>query len=180
MKPLFYLFIALPALAAPQQFRLDLSDLAAKASNSVDLSLTGPTLRLASKFLDSSDPEEAGVKKLIEGLEGIYVRHFEFKKDSQWNQADLDKIRGQLHAPEWQRIVGVKEADSGENSEVYLRVEGDKNTGVAIITWEPREVTVINVAGPIDLDQLANLGGHFDIPKITPPAGKEPKGKKEK
>ena len=112
------------------------------------------------------------MKKLIEGLQGIYIKHFEFKRDNAWTQADLDPIRNQLHAPEWQRIVGVKDED-GEISEVYLRMEGDKNTGIAIIVAEPRELTVINIVGPIDLDQLSELGGHFDIPKLKVPKEKK-------
>ncbi len=176
MKIYFYAFLtAAAALAAPQQFRLNLDSLAAKASNAIDLSLSGGTLKLAARFLDGQDPEEAAVKKLIDGLQGIYIRSFEFKKDNAWTQADLDPIRNQLRAPEWQRIVGVKESDSGETSEVYLRMEGEKNTGVAVIVAEPRELTVINIVGSIDLDQLVQLGGHFDIPKLTPPAAKKGK-----
>jgi hypothetical protein len=172
---LFAIFTAAVVLAAPQQFHLNLDSVAAKASNAVDLSLSGATLKFAAKFLDSRDPEEAGVKKLIEGLQGIYIKHFEFKSGNAWTQADLDPIRNQLHAPDWERIVGVKDSDSGETSEVYLHVEGDKNTGVAVLVAAPRELTVINIVGPIDLDQLAELGGHFDIPKMTVPKGKKSK-----
>jgi hypothetical protein len=168
--------IAAAALAAPQQFQLNLDSLSAKAANSVDLNLSGATLKFAANFLDSHDPDETAVKKLIVGLDGIYVKHFEFKTDNAWSQADLDNIRNQLRAPAWQRVIGVKDADSNENSDIYLHVEGGKTTGVAILVSEPREITVINIAGAIDLDQLAELGGHFDIPKVSPP----PKDKKPK
>ena len=167
--------LSLALAAAPQQFQLNLDALAAKASDSVDLSLNGATLKFAAKFLDSDDPEEAAVKKLIDGLQGIYVKHFEFKRDNEWTPADLDRLRNQLHAPEWQRIIGIKESDSSENSEVYLHQEGGKTTGVAILASAPREFTVINIVGPIDLDQLAELGGHFDIPKLTVPKDKKSK-----
>lgn len=177
MRTLLAVLLSLAAIlaAAPQQFQLNLDNLAAKASDSIDLSLSGSTLKFAAKFLNTDDPEEAAVKKLIDGLQGIYVRHFEFKHDNEWTPADLDRLRNQLHAPEWQRIIGVKESDSSENSEVYLHQESGKTTGVAILTSAPREVTVINIVGPIDLDQLAELGGHFDIPKVTVPREKKPK-----
>src|SRR5215469_4994426 len=166
---LFLLILAAAALAAPQQFKLNLDSIASKASDSVDVSLSGPTLRFAAKFLDSHDPDEAAVKKLIAGLEGIYIKHFEFKRDNMWTEADLDPIRKQLHSPEWERIVGVTEDDGGSVSDVYLRMEGEKPTGVAILVAEARELTVINIIGPIDLDQLAELSGHFDIPKLKIP-----------
>jgi hypothetical protein len=172
---LFLILTAAVALAAPQQFTLNLDSIAAKASNKVDVSLSGATLRFAAKFLDSHDPDEADVKKLIGGLQGIYIRHFEFNRDNAWTKADLEPIRNQLHAPEWERIVGVTMADGDQTSEVYLHLEGDKNTGIAVIVAEPRQLTVINIMGSIDLDQLAELGGHFDIPKLTVPKGKKAK-----
>jgi hypothetical protein len=171
----FLLLVAAAALAAPQQFKLNLDSIASKASDSVDVSLSGATLKFAAKFLDSGDPDEAAVKKLIAGLEGIYIRHFEFKRDNMWSQSDLDPIRKQLHAPEWERIVGVTEDDGAGISEVYLRLEGEKSTGVALIVAEARELTVINIVGSIDLDQLADLSGHFDIPKLKIPKEKKPK-----
>jgi Domain of unknown function (DUF4252) len=176
MKTNLFLFIvAAAALAAPQQFKLNLDSIASKASDSVDVSLSGATLKFAAKFLDSGDPEEAAVKKLIAGIEGIYIKHFEFKRDNMWTQADLDPIRKQLHSPEWQHIIGVTEDDGDSVSDVYLRMEGEKTTGVAILVAESRELTVINIMGSIDLEQLADLSGHFDIPKLKIPKEKKPK-----
>jgi hypothetical protein len=174
MKKNFLLVaVAAAALASPQQFKLNLDSLAAKASDSVDVSLSGATLKLAAKFLDSRDPEESAVKKLIDGLQGIYIRNFEFSRDNAWTPADLEPIRRQLHGPDWERIVGVTEDNGASVSEVYLHLENEKSTGVAVIVAEPREVTVINIVGTIDLDQLAELSGHFDIPKLHIPKEKK-------
>jgi hypothetical protein len=174
-KNLLLLAAAAVALAAPQQFQLNLDGLAAKASNAIDLSLSGATLRFAAKFLDAHDPDEAQIKKLIGGLQGIYIKHFEFKRDGEWTQADLDRVRNQLHAPEWDRIVGVKSAEEGSNAEIFLHIENGKNTGIAIVEAEPRELTVVNIVGPVDLEDLADLGGHFNIPKLTVPKEKKSK-----
>ena len=46
-----------------------------------DVSLNSNMLQFAAKFLDAKDPDEAKVKNLIVGIEGIYIRSFEFKKD---------------------------------------------------------------------------------------------------
>jgi hypothetical protein len=172
---LLALAAAVVVLAAPQQFQLDLDNLSAKAANAVDLSLNGATLRFAAKFLDGHDPDEAAIQKLIGALQGIYIKHFEFKHEGEWTQADLDRVRNQLHSPEWERIVGVKSAEEGSNAEIFLHVENGKNTGLAIIEAEPREVTVVNIVGPVDLEGLASLGGHFDIPKLTIPKEKKSK-----
>jgi hypothetical protein len=156
--------VALPLLA--QQFEFHLDHLAAKASDTVDLSLNGSTLQFAAKFLDNHDPDEAKVKKLITSIEGIYIKSFEFKNAGEYSQADLDGVRNQLKAPEWSRILGVKSAEDGELAEVYLRTENKKVTGVALLVSDPKELTVVNIVGPVDLDSLADLSGHFGLPKL--------------
>jgi len=174
MKSLRVLALAgcMAAALSAQQFKFDLDAVAAKASDTVDLALNGATLQFAAKFLDSSkDPDEAKVKKLIAGLDGIYLKTFEFKKAGEYSPADLEAIRKQLHAPEWSKIIGVKSAEDGETDEIYVRGDSKKITGVAIIAASPKELTIVNIAGPIDLDSLAELGGHLGIPKLA--AGKQ-------
>jgi hypothetical protein len=123
-------------------------------------------LQLGAAFLDSKDPDQATVKKVVAGLEGIYIRHFEFRKDGQYTQADVDLVRSQLKAPEWSRMVGVKSAEEGENLEVWMRTNEGKVNGVAILATDPKSLTVVNLVGKVDLESLAALGGHFSIPKI--------------
>jgi hypothetical protein len=166
------LLVTVAGLLAAQQFKLNLDHLAAKASNAVDLSLNGATLQFAAKFLDSSDPDEARVKKLLVGIEGIYIRHFEFKRDGEWTPADMEGVRGQLKTPEWSRILGYKSAEDGENAEVYIRTENKKVSGVAILSTGTREFTVVNIMGAIDLDSLAALSGHLGLPKLQQTPGK--------
>ena len=160
------LAVCAAALLCAQQFKLDLDRLASKAADSVDISLNAFTLQLGAKFLDSSDPDQARIKKLVKGLEGIYIKIFTFKNAGAWSEADLDSVRKQLRAPEWSRIVGVKSSQDGETSEIYVRNDGQKIAGVAIIAAEPKELTVVNIVGQVDLDSIANLGGHFGIPKV--------------
>src|SRR5690349_21028285 len=66
-----------------QEFKLpaNLDRLSAKAQNSVEVTLDGSLLRFAGKFLSDQDHDQAKAKKLIAGLEAIYVRSFEFAGD---------------------------------------------------------------------------------------------------
>jgi hypothetical protein len=168
MRPVRTLALAaaLSATLWGQQFQFNLEHLASKATDSVDLSLNTSMLQFAGKFLNGKDPDEAKVKKLIGGIEGIYVKSFEFQKDGAYTPADLDKVRNQLKAPEWSRIVGVKSSGESENIEVWVRMEKGKVSGVAILSSGPRELTVANLIGNIDLDSLADLGGNFGLPKM--------------
>ncbi len=159
---------ALASGAWAQQLKLNLDHLAAKASNVVDISLSGPMLQFAGKFLDSKDPDEAAVKKLINGLEGIYVRSYEFKNSGAWSAADLDAVRSQLKGSEWMKMVGYTSSEDGETADIYIRTEEKKINGIAVLISSPKEVTVVNIAGAVDLDSLAALGGHFGVPKLVP------------
>ena len=174
MRPIRTLALgaALAATVWGQQFKFNLEHLASKASDSVDVSLDSSLLQFAAKFFNGKDPDEAKVKKLLAGITGIYVKSFEFKNTGAWSAADLDRVRTQLKAPEWSKIVGVKSNEDGENIEIWLRTEKGKVSGVAILASEPRQLTVANLVGNVDLDSLADLGGRFSLPSLPNPKKK--------
>jgi len=39
--------------------------------------------------------------------------------------------------------------------------------GIVVISAEPKELTFVNIVGPLEVDQLAELGGEFGIPKLN-------------
>jgi Domain of unknown function (DUF4252) len=165
-------FAAFAGLATGQQIKWNYDKLAARAVNTVDVTLNSSMLQLASKFLSNDDEDEAQVKKLIEGLKGIYVKSFEFKNPGEYSPADVEAFRSQLRTPEWQRIVGVRSKEDGENVDVYIQSGAKSIGGLAIIATEPKELTLVNIVGPIDLDSLSHLGGQFGIPKVEVPKKK--------
>src|SRR2546430_17682311 len=78
--------IMLAACVAPlwaQEFKLpaNLDRLSAKAENSVEGTLDGSLLRLASRFLSDQDHDPAKAEKPMARLGAIYVRRFEFAGD---------------------------------------------------------------------------------------------------
>jgi hypothetical protein len=153
---------ALPA----QQVKWNFDKLAARASDTVDVSLDGSLLQLAGRFLSDSDKDQAKVKKLIRGLKGIYVKSFEFKKAGEYSAADLESFRAALRAPDWQRVVGTHSNEDGETVEVFIKDEGKGIGGLAIIASESKKLTLVNIVGAIDLDSLSELGGFSGIPQV--------------
>lgn len=158
--------LMLAAAAPAQQVKWNYDKLAARASETVDVSLDGSLLRFATKFLSDSDKDEAQVKKLVAQLKGIYVKSFEFKTPGEYSTADVESFRAPLRAPDWQRIVGVHSSEDGENVEVYIKSESKGIGGLAIISTGPKELTLVNIVGAIDLDTLSELGGHLGIPEV--------------
>src|SRR5207247_3754136 len=111
--------------------------LAAKASETVDVTLDGAMLRLAAKFL-GHDGDERIARDMIEKLEGIYVKSYEFDEEGAYDRSVLDKVRTQL-GPSWKRLVQVK--GRHENTEIYADMRGDKVAGLLVMSAEPRELT---------------------------------------
>src|SRR5690349_4746385 len=168
MKILWSLTLWLVVSAAANGQALDLkhlSQLADKASNVVDVTVDGSLLKLGAKFLSADDPDQAKIKKLVAELKGVYVRTFTFEKEGEYSEADITSIRKQLQSPGWSRIVGVQSKKDGENAEVYVKT-GAPGGGLAIICANPKELTVVNIVGKIDLDELSELGGNLGVPKI--------------
>jgi len=50
--------------------------------------------------------------------------------------------------------------------EVYLMQTGNQITGLALLATDPKEITVVNIVGPVDLDKLVQLEGQFGIPEL--------------
>ena len=142
-----------------------LDALAAKASQTVDVNLDEKLMQFAAKFLSKKDPDEASVKDLVNGLKGIYVRSFEFDTEGQYSEADIDSIRSQLKAAPWSRMVNVQSKREG-SVEVYLMLTGSQIGGLAVLATDPKEITVVNIVGPVDLDKLSQLEGSFGVPDL--------------
>ena len=51
--------------------------------------------------------------------------------------------------------------------DVYVCLEDDKVRGLAVIASEPREFTIVNIVGSIDLDKISQLEGEFGIPSMS-------------
>jgi len=164
------LLLPSPGLVHAQDIKLpaDVEKLSAKAKETVEVTMDGPMLRWASKFLSASDPEEAKCAKLVANLKGIYVRSFEFDKEGEYSPADVEALRSQLHSPVWSRVVGVRSERDGDNVDVFFKLVDDKMAGIVIISAEAKELTFVNIVGPLEVDQLADLGGEFGIPKLNP------------
>jgi hypothetical protein len=170
-----------PALAwtapNPKLVIPEFAGLAQKATESVTISLDPAMLGMAARFLDGNDPQDAATKEVIKGLQGIYVRSYTFDKDTAYQPADIDAVRRQLSAPGWNRLVETHSRKTGTNVDIYIMIDNNRAVGLALIASEPRQFTIVNIIGAIDLDKLHKLEGQFGVPKLdidlpkTPPPG---------
>ena len=137
------------------------------ADQTVDVTVDQKVLNLAKIFLNKSkDPNQQKVKELIGEIEGIYVKHFTFEHAGQYSMADIEAIRVQLNGPGWSRMANVRSKRNNQNLDVYTMINGSKIGGLAVIAAEEKELTIVNIIGPIDLEKLMDLEGSFSIPSL--------------
>jgi len=137
-------------------------ELAARASNVTEVTLGKNMLDFAAKFMDGKDQDEAATRKLIQNLDGIYVREYEFDKDGQYSLEEVEKLRTHFATSEWTPIVHSRERNSGETTDVLLKMVNGETRGMFVLSAEPRELSIVLILGPVrmeDLGRLKGLGG---------------------
>ncbi|MBV9145851.1 MAG: DUF4252 domain-containing protein [Acidobacteria bacterium] len=167
--------MALTAHAQELKMPVDLDKLAAKASETTEVTLNAHMLQLAAKFMND-DEGDREARELVKKLKGIYVRSFEFDEPGAYSPSDVEGLRMQLKPPMWEKVVGVRSRRDGENAEVYFKSDSsDVIQGLVVIAADPRELTIVHIDGPLDPSDLEKLGGDFGVPRLQAPA--RPKAK---
>jgi hypothetical protein len=154
--------IAIPLHAQDSQLPLPPAlekQLAAKASDVTEVTLGKNMLSFASKFMDGKDKDDAAAKQLIDGLDGIYVRSYEFDKEGQYSMDDIDQLRKAFETGEWTPIVRERERKSGETTDIFVKNVNGEPHGMFILTAEPKELTIVLILGPIRMEDLGKLHG---------------------
>ena len=180
---------ALSATSLAQDSQLPLppqveKDLAARASDVTEVTLGKNMLAFASKFMNGTGQDEAATRKLIEGLDGIYVREYEFDKEGQYSNEQIDQLRKYFETPEWSPIVRERERKNGETTDIMVKQVNGETRGMLILEAEPKELTIVLILGPIRMDELGKLkgiGGLGALGEVTKiPGVKDKEKSKEK
>ena len=166
------LFFIVQAQAGGPLLRLDhLSRLTPESKNPVDLTLDQAMLQAMAGLVSQQAAADPGVKQLIAGLKTVVVKSFEFDRDGVYTAADIDAIRTQLGGP-WRRYVALQ--GQGQSIDVYGWHETEVAGGLAVVLAEPRKLTVVNVVGLIDLNQISALAAQLGIQNLPIPTAPPP------
>ena len=90
-------------------------------------------LAFAAKFMNGKDEDEAATRQLIEGLDGIYVREYEFDKEGQYSMDEIEKLRQYFETSEWSPIVRERERKTGETTDVMVKLVNGETHGMFIL-----------------------------------------------
>ena len=144
------------ALPAPSPIE---KQLAARASDVTEVTLGKNMLAFAAKIMNGKNNDDAEARHLIEGLDGIYVREYEFDKEGQYSKDEIDQLRKYFETSEWSPVVRERERKSGESTDVMIKLVNGESRGLFILETEPKELTIVLILGPIRMDDLSKLKG---------------------
>jgi hypothetical protein len=134
-------------------------ELAARASDVTEVTLGKNMLAFAAKVMNGKDEDEAATRRLIEGLDGIYVREYEFDKEGQFSAEEVDQLRKYFETSEWTSIVKERERKNSESTDVMVKLVNGESHGMFILSVEPKELSIVLILGPINMDEIGELRG---------------------
>jgi hypothetical protein len=158
--------LALPCFGqtGPQIDLKNLQSLEDKAEQVVTVNLEGQSLDEGSKLLAIRNGVSKSVKELVKGLKGVYLRRFWFGGKKSYEEADVAPIRRELQRPGWAPMFDVQNRGKSEAVTVYSYTENDRLTGVAVFSADAKEVSIVNIVGPVDLEALSEFGKQMGLP----------------
>lgn len=164
LSTLFLFLLAVPVFAQAPPFPVTLEkQLAERASNYTEVTLDRRMLDFASKFMNKEQDAEG--KRIIEKLNGIYVRTYEFDKPGQYTAADLENVRRQFQGSEWVPMVKQRSKNANDDSDIYMKMVNGEVQGMFILNVEEKELNFVFISGPIRPEDLSDISGNFGIPK---------------
>lgn len=153
--------IAVPMSA--QGLKMDFAALAAKATSKTEVNLDGAVLDEARKALPESGK--------FAGVTGVSIHTFEYAKAGEYPTDGLDALRKQVAADSrWSKLLSSHEEK--ESADIYVQIQNGKLAGLLLIAVEPKEVTVIQASGSVDLAQMQEVvksAIQFDLASLAVP-----------
>ena len=132
------------------------------ASSKTEFTLDHSMLILASK-LDSDNDD---LRRVIAGVSGLSVHRYHFPGPWSYDADALRSVKDQYHAEGWRHLVNNHDKNGPGATDLWVHLDNNAISNVAILLARANEVTFIEVSGSISPLDLSHLGGHFGIPKL--------------
>ncbi len=132
------------------------------ASSKTEFTLDHSMLVMASKL----DPDSEDLRRVIAGVNGVSVHSFRYSAGSNYDSAALLSLKEEYRAAGWKQVVRDENVGGHGVTNLWLRLENNAISNVAVLIEKPSEVDLVAVSGSISPLDLSHLGGHLGIPKI--------------
>lgn len=120
-------------------------------------------LILASKL----DPNNEDLRRVIAGVNGVSVHNYRYSRPWMYDSETLESVKEEYRAAGWKQLMNNHDKNGGAGvTDLWIRLENNAISNVAILVARASEVDFFIVSGSISPIDLSHLGGHFGIPKI--------------
>jgi len=154
--------LAQDQLPTPSPIEKSLAD---RAEHTTEVTLDRNMLAFAAKFMDSKDKDQAAVSDMLKGLQGVYVREYQFAKEHSYTTDDIDGLRKYFESSDWSPMVKERTKGVATGTDVFVKLVNGQMQGLFVLDAEDKELSLVLILGPIDIEHLSQLGGNFGIPK---------------
>ncbi len=151
----------------------DFGDLEKKADEVAIVTVNSNTLHALLHLVSDEKGEDAELAHALANISDISVRSLSFHDHRMPSEEEITSVRARVIPAGWPRFLSSRSKDPDEVVEGYLGPEG-----MALLTWQPGEVTSVRIRGSVPAASVPALGRHFGIPAlrqgmvIEPPGGK--------
>jgi len=151
------------AQQSPEWIPQGVDALRQSASSKTEFTLDHSMLVFASKL----DRDNEDLRRVIAGVSGLSVHSYRFSGPWSYDPGALSSVKQEYRAAGWKQLLNNREKGVGPGvTDLWIRLENNAISNVAILLARANEVNFIEVSGSISPLDLSHLGGHFGIPKI--------------
>jgi len=134
-----------------------------EASSKTEFTLDHSMLVFASKL----DPDNDDLRRVIAGVSGVSVHRYHYPGAWMYDPQALSSVKEDYRSAGWKQLMNNRAKDGGAGeTDLWIRLENNAVSNVAILFTRANEVDFFVVSGSISPLDLSHLGGHFGIPKI--------------
>ncbi len=136
------------------------------AKSTTEVNLDRKMLGMAAKFAgsDSDDKEDKDNAQLVNKLEFVIVRSYEYEKAGQYNMSDVEEFQRRLESGGWSHIVKTRSAT--DSTDVCVKTDDNGAfSELVVISAEPMELTFVHLKGHMTMDELTKAGAKYGVPQ---------------
>jgi hypothetical protein len=149
--------------SAPDFVPHGIQSLRQSASSKTEFTLDHSMLVFAAKM----DPDDEDLQRVIAGVSGISVHSYRFPRTWIYDPEALSSVKEEYQAAGWKQLMNKHDKDRGPGAtDLWVRLENNAISNVAVLRARANEVDFIMVSGSISPLDLSHLSGHFGIPKL--------------
>lgn len=144
----------------------EFASLEQKADEVVKVNLWGRSLEQAKRLLGLRKNLTSPVRSFMNGLTAVYRRTYRFRR-APASEADVEPVYRQLAEDGWVPLIETEDREKPESLSVYSFYADEEVAGMAVVSSDPDEVTVLKIMGPVDFEALSAIGSGLGLPVMN-------------